>query len=291
MAVEISRLMTQGGGHEQHVPLGECQALDQGIEGSQARVRRMHHALGLAGSPGGEDHLVHGVCSATRQGPASRLRLPLSVGQLGEGLHAGRRGTPGHEDALETRQAVLELARHLPVVEAPEGRGNHQRLRFEETQHEAQLARAIGRGNRVDHGSQPSRREEHESELAPVGQLTGDDPARLHTVGPQPMRHPLDGARELGPRVASLPIHHRGLVGALRGPAIEIGVEPFVTPEPRRRAVADAGFRQARLHGELGSRGLSGRARSARDRWRPPPRGRRRCPGRAWPGRCGHGCR
>ena len=207
---------------------------------------------------------------AARQRPAARLRFPRRIRERGERLHAVGRLPARHEDALEPRQAAADLRRHLAVVEAAEGRGNDQRLRFEEPQHEAQLAGAIGRRDRVDDGAQAARGQEDQRELVPVRQLAGDDAARLEPVGAEPVGHALDGARQRGPRVAPLPVHEGGLVGPGGRPPVEVGLEALVPPEPRRRTLPRPRLRDS--SSPMGSRrdrvARSGRFR----RGRFPPR-------------------
>src|SRR5215831_20934835 len=88
------------------------------------------------------------------------------------------------------------------------------------------------------------------------------------------MRRTLHRPSEGRPRVASLPVDHRDLVGPLPRPAIEVGVETLVAPPPRRRAVADARVGEAGVHARsnLQDREVGGAGRSLP--WYRPPTGR-----------------
>src|SRR5215471_18595510 len=85
------------------------------------------------------------------------------------------------------------------------------------------------------------------------------------------MRRTLHRPSEGRPRVASLPVDHRDLVGPLPRPAIEVGVEALVAPQPRRRAVADARVGEAGVHARLESPGSRGWRCGSKLTTVPPP--------------------
>jgi hypothetical protein len=226
----------------------ELHVLDEALRRGQHRVGGVHDGLGLAGRAGRVDQLHDLVGLGTRH----RQPLLFGAGQRRAVeerlLERGLARATHCEDVLHAGQVGADLAHHRHMVEAAPQGGDDSHLGLAEAQHEAQLALAEDRHQRIGDGADAVAGEEQRRELPPVRQLEGDHVALADTALQQPRRDSFDSIAELRVREPDLlsqravPAHERRAPRTLAPCLIEKVDGQPIQPQPPR--CLEPAFRQ-----------------------------------------------
>ena len=194
---------------------------DEALGGRQHRVGRVHDGLGLARRARRVDQLDDLV----GLGPHPRELLLLGGGdgrpiqeRLLEGFFA--RAADG-QHVGEIGQVWPDLAHHGDVVEVAPQRRHDGNLGFGEAHHEAQLALAEDRHQRIGDRADAAAGVEQRRELPPVRQLESDHVAAADAALDEPRRDLVHALAELGVGEADLLAEHA--VAADEGGAVGRG--------------------------------------------------------------------
>ncbi|MCY1408179.1 hypothetical protein D9M71_234980 [compost metagenome] len=200
-AVEEAGLVCHRRGHEDHVVAAQMQALGIRAHVGEQGVGGVQHAFRLAGGAGGVEQLHHVVgmraaCGEQRRG-VGFLFPGAAHQQLLEGVLAA-----DHQYVAQVRQVAAQAVEHGAVVEAAVAVRDHHHPALGVGQHEAQLAFAEDRHQRVEHRADAHAGQVQRHHLPPVGQLARHHVARFHPQRGQAAGHPRDATVEF--RVAQL---------------------------------------------------------------------------------------
>jgi hypothetical protein len=180
-AVEEAGLMSVRRTHEHDVLAGDGDVIDEAARRRHHGVGRMHDRLGLARGAGGVDQLNHVVGSRPQ-----RCKLRFLDGGQGRAvekraLERLRSLAVDGKYVPQVRQVRADLIHHRDVIKTAPARRHEHDLRVGKTQHEAHLALAKDRHQRVGGGTDAVAGEEQRGELAPVRQLKRDHVALADT--------------------------------------------------------------------------------------------------------------
>jgi hypothetical protein len=147
--------------------------VDAGLR-PRGRARRVDDDVGIVGGDGcaqpGVGGLGIGYCAERTQGHHHH-----AAGSCGRGIVAGDR------DRVNPAPIGRQLLVRRQVVEAPEGRGGHDRRHLRVVEDVPDLVTAVDRHDRDRHGAEPCDRRSHDGELGPVRQLHRHPVACRHT--------------------------------------------------------------------------------------------------------------
>jgi hypothetical protein len=152
------------------------------------------------------------------------------------------------EDVAQLGQVGADLAHHRHMIEAAPQRGHDGDLGLGKAHHEAQLALAKDRHQRVGHGADAAAGKEQRDELPPVRQLKGNHVAGAGAEIEEARRDPVDTIAELGVGEADLageravPADEGRAIGRGAHGVVEVVDGQPVRPQPSRRL--DAALRQ-----------------------------------------------
>ena len=232
---QIAKVQPDRQVNEKHVVLARLHVASEHAERRQGSVERVQHAFRIAGGARGERHAEHLV---GRHGDAFGLRQRQRRCKLvGERHGAVRARAVDHADEAQVRQFLHHRAHHAGVVEALEALRAHVGAAAREAQDVAHLAAAEVRADRVGDRADEFQREEHESELDPVGQLDGDHVAAADAVGLEHRGGAVDAVFQFAIGDAAPGIDQRLAVGMHRDTRGEKPVDRVPAP-PAARGVA-----------------------------------------------------
>ena len=218
-----------------HIVLGDAHVgVDHGARRQSVVLKRVQHALGIAGRARRERHaedLVGAHAHALARGASGGAieRCPCI-----EAPRAPSARPPATTNGSSCGMAALQLTRHGDVVEALELARADEGAAAREAQDVVELAHAEIRVDLVGDGADQLQRKEDDREVDPVRQLDGDDVAALDADAAQEGGAALDLVLQPAVGDAAPGVGENLAVGMRRGPRAQDFEERLVGPFDRR---------------------------------------------------------